>query len=610
MTETKDLLQDEEFLKIRRLNSAEPNKRHSVTYDNVILPQESMEVSPRSSTTSLVEPVESSEGVESSEAERVAGKQEQEEEYPVDAHMQKYLSHLKSKSRSRFHRKDASKYVSFFGDVSFDPRPTLLDSAINVPFQTTFKGPVLEKQLKNLQLTKTKTKATVKATVKTTEKTDKADAPPGEKMESNFSGIYVFAWMFLGWIAIRCCTDYYASYGSAWNKLEIVQYMTTDLFTIAMLDLAMFLCTFFVVFVHWLVKKRIINWKWTGFVAVSIFELAFIPVTFPIYVYYFDFNWVTRIFLFLHSVVFVMKSHSFAFYNGYLWDIKQELEYSSKQLQKYKESLSPETREILQKSCDFCLFELNYQTKDNDFPNNISCSNFFMFCLFPVLVYQINYPRTSRIRWRYVLEKVCAIIGTIFLMMVTAQFFMHPVAMRCIQFHNTPTFGGWIPATQEWFHLLFDMIPGFTVLYMLTFYMIWDALLNCVAELTRFADRYFYGDWWNCVSFEEFSRIWNVPVHKFLLRHVYHSSMGALHLSKSQATLFTFFLSAVFHEMAMFAIFRRVRGYLFIFQLSQFVWTALSNTKFLRARPQLSNVVFSFGVCSGPSIIMTLYLTL
>lgn len=109
MTETKDLLQDEEFLKIRRLNSAEPNKRHSVTYDNVILPQESMEVSPRSSTTSLVEPVESS------EAERVAGKQEQEEEYPVDAHMQKYLSHLKSKSRSRFHRKDASKYVSFLG---------------------------------------------------------------------------------------------------------------------------------------------------------------------------------------------------------------------------------------------------------------------------------------------------------------------------------------------------------------------------------------------------------------------------------------------------------------------------------------------------------------
>lgn len=45
------MLQDERFLKIQELNSAEPSKRHSVTYDNVILPQESVEVSPRSSTT-------------------------------------------------------------------------------------------------------------------------------------------------------------------------------------------------------------------------------------------------------------------------------------------------------------------------------------------------------------------------------------------------------------------------------------------------------------------------------------------------------------------------------------------------------------------------------
>ncbi|KAJ4127463.1 Sterol O-acyltransferase 2 (Sterol-ester synthase 2) [Fusarium falciforme] len=209
-----------------------------------------------------------------------------------------------------------------------------------------------------------------------------------------------------------------------------------------MLDLAMFLCTFFVVFVHWLVKKRIINWKWTRFVAVSIFELAFIPVTFPIYVYYFDFNWVTRIFLFLHSVVFVMKSHSFAFLQRVSLGHKAGTRVLFQTVAKIQGILVPRDPRDSAKSCDFCLFELNYQTKDNDFPNNISCSNFFMFCLFPVLVYQINYPRTSRIRWRYVLEKVCAIIGTIFLMMVTAQFFMHPVAMRCIQFHNTPTFGG------------------------------------------------------------------------------------------------------------------------------------------------------------------------
>lgn len=118
-----------------------------------------------------------------------------EEKYPVDPRMQKYLSHLKSKSRTRVHRKDASKYVSFFGDVSFDPRPTLLDSAVNVPFQTTFKGPVLEKQLKGLQQTKKGEVAAAAATAATA--ATAAAAPPGKKLESNFSGIYVFAWMFM-----------------------------------------------------------------------------------------------------------------------------------------------------------------------------------------------------------------------------------------------------------------------------------------------------------------------------------------------------------------------------------------------------------------------------
>lgn len=39
-------------------------------------------------------------------------------------------------------------------------------------------------------------------------------------------------------------------------------------------------------------------------------------------------------------------------------------------------------------------------------------------------------------------------------------------------------------------------------------------------QLTFFADREFYQDWWNSTTFDEFSRKWNVPVHSFLLRHV------------------------------------------------------------------------------------------
>lgn len=31
----------------------------------------------------------------------------------------------------------------------------------------------------------------------------------------------------------------------------------------------------------------------------------------------------------------------------------------------------------------------------------------------------------------------------------------------------------------------------------MTWYLIWELILNLLGELTLFADRGFYGDWWN-----------------------------------------------------------------------------------------------------------------
>lgn len=73
-------------------------------------------------------------------------------------------------------------------------------------------------------------------------------------------------------------------------------------------------------------------------------------------------------------------------------------------------------------------------------------------------------------------------------------------------------------------------------MYLLVFYIIWDAILNAIAELTRFSDREFYGPWWNSVTWDQFARDWNVPVHRFLLRHVYHSSISSFRVSKQSAT--------------------------------------------------------------------------
>ena len=45
-------------------------------------------------------------------------------------------------------------------------------------------------------------------------------------------------------------------------------------------------------------------------------------------------------------------------------------------------------------------------------------------------------------------------------------------------------------------------------------------MLNLTGELLRFGDREFYRDWWNCKNLADFWRMWNMPVHNFLVRHI------------------------------------------------------------------------------------------
>jgi sterol O-acyltransferase len=190
-------------------------------------------------------------------------------------------------------------------------------------------------------------------------------------------------------------------------------------------------------------------------------------------------------------------------------------------------------------------------------------------------------------------------------MIIIAQNMMYPIAMRAIALRELPV----MDRIYQYPLLLLNLMPSFVIIYLLVFYLIWDAILNCIAELTRFGDREFYGPWWNCVSWDQFARLWNIPVHKFLLRHVYHSSISAFKLSKTQATLFTFLLSSIIHEGAMFVLFHKVRGYLLFLQMCQLPLVAISKTRFLRDRHILGNVIFWCGIISGPSMMCTLYLT-
>ncbi|KAF9915100.1 hypothetical protein BX616_006879 [Lobosporangium transversale] len=225
-------------------------------------------------------------------------------------------------------------------------------------------------------------------------------------------------------------------------------------------------------------------------------------------------------------------------------------------------------------------------------PANVTVANFLDYLIVPSLIYELQYPRTDRIRPMYVFEKSVATLGTFTLLYLTTEHYIYPVVFD--------------PAISPLRALVLLMIP-FMMNYLMIFYIIFECICNAFAELSRFADRNFYEDWWNCTSFDEWARKWNKPVHHFLLRHVYDSSIESFHLSKSKAAIATFFLSSCVHELVMMVVTRKVRLYLFVLQMFQLPLIWMGNHKAIREKPRLANAFFWLGMFCGPPLLGVAY---
>jgi len=145
----------------------------------------------------------------------------------------------------------------------------------------------------------------------------------------------------------------------------------------------------------------------------------------------------------------------------------------------------------------------------------------------------------------------------------------------------------------------------FMITFLLVFLVIFEYVLGTFAEITCFADRHFYSDWWNSTNWLEFSREWNIPVHRFLQRHVY--SMSRSRMSRPAATLVTFLISALAHELVMFCITKKLRGYGFICQMLQLPIIAIQRTQFMQKQTTFNNVMFWLSMIWGLSMISALY---
>lgn len=222
------------------------------------------------------------------------------------------------------------------------------------------------------------------------------------------------------------------------------------------------------------------------------------------------------------------------------------------------------------------------------YPDNLTISNWADYTMLPTLVYELEYPRQASINWLYVAEKTAATLGGIWVMIVVSQAYIYPRVVFTVAMKDAG-----MTLAERWQELpwvISDLLFPMLLEQLLTWWVIWECVLNTLAEITRFSDRNFYGTWWNSVSWDQYARDWNRPVHNFLLRHVYNSSISAFHLRKGTATFVTFLLSALVHELLMFVIFKKVRGYLFTMQLMQLPLVSLSRTKLMRDRKTIGNL--------------------
>ncbi|CAN0088832.1 unnamed protein product, partial [Phaeothamnion confervicola] len=189
------------------------------------------------------------------------------------------------------------------------------------------------------------------------------------------------------------------------------------------------------------------------------------------------------------------------------------------------------------------------------YPSNLTLANIFWFWFAPTLCYQLNYPQTKSIDWRYVLSLVVRIVTFGVLMIVIIEQYIMPTVQESMASLASEK------RLESLEKLLTLGVPS-TYLWLIGFYAFFHCWLNLLAELLRFGDRIFYRDWWNAKSFSEFWRNWNLPVHYFLVRHLYFPLLRA-GCGKNVAQMACFLLSAVVHEVLISTPFRMVRFYAF-----------------------------------------------
>uniref|UniRef100_A0A8D0BQ80 diacylglycerol O-acyltransferase n=1 Tax=Salvator merianae TaxID=96440 RepID=A0A8D0BQ80_SALMN len=168
------------------------------------------------------------------------------------------------------------------------------------------------------------------------------------------------------------------------------------------------------------------------------------------------------------------------------------------------------------------------------YPANLNYRDLYYFLFAPTLCYELNFPRSPRIRKRFLLRRLLE---------------MDMNYSRIME------------------RLLKLAVPNHLI-WLIFFYWFFHSSLNTIAEVMQFGDREFYRDWWNSESVTYFWQNWNIPVHKWCLRHFY-KPMIKRGVGKWTAQTAVFFASAFFHEYLVSVPLKMFRLWAFMGMMAQ-----------------------------------------
>ncbi|XP_030384598.1 diacylglycerol O-acyltransferase 1 [Scaptodrosophila lebanonensis] len=234
------------------------------------------------------------------------------------------------------------------------------------------------------------------------------------------------------------------------------------------------------------------------------------------------------------------------------------------------------------------------------YPDNLSYKDILYFLCAPTLCYELNFPRTMRVRKRFLLKRLMeVIVGVNMVMALFQQWIIPSVRNSLIPFSNMDV----ALATER---LLKLALPNHLV-WLCFFYLMFHSFLNAVGELLNFADRNFYCDWWNANNIDTFWRTWNMPVHRWCVRHLY-IPVVQMGYSSRQASTIVFLISAFFHEYLVSVPLQTYKIWAFLGMMGQVPLSAVSKYVERRLGPRTGNIIVWASIILGqPLCIMAYY---